>query len=94
MVLLLNKDWMAVLENRALSILSGEDKHLIWLQAWTAVANGSACWLQRWHAVTWGCGPDGTDERFLGGRLQGHMIGNRGKTSKEAGAEKPGSLAR
>jgi hypothetical protein len=79
-VLLLNKDWMAVFENRAVGRLTGEDKQLIWLQAWTAVHTGTACWMQRWHAVTWGAGPEGTDERFKDGRMQPHMIGRRGNS--------------
>lgn len=85
MVLLLNKAWIDVLENRTVGRLTGEDKQLIWLQAWTAVQKGTACWLQRWHAVTWGAGPEGVDERFVEGRMQPHMIGHRGKAEGKGG---------
>lgn len=77
MVLLLNKDWMAYLEGEAerryggVGALTGEEKALIWLQAWTAVQQGTACWNARWMAVTYGAGPEGTDGRFRDGRLQG-----------------------
>ena len=71
MVLMLNKDWMAVLENQTVSRLTGTDKELIFLQAYAQVHKGEACWLHRWHAVTWGEGPEGNDDRFKNGILLG-----------------------
>jgi hypothetical protein len=71
-VLLLDKNWdRAEADSGGVGILSGEEKELIFLQAYAHVANGTACWFDQWRGVTWGCGPPGTDDRFQDGRLQG-----------------------
>lgn len=62
-VLLLDKGW-----NYGVT-LTGEEKEMIFLQAYAQVQKGRACWLDRWKAVTWGVGPEGIDERFLEGRM-------------------------
>lgn len=71
-VLLLDKNWNVA--GSGYGFLTGEEKELIFLQAYAQVHKGKACWLDRWRAVTWGCGPEGTDERFRGGRLQGPLV--------------------
>lgn len=81
-VLILDKDWLAVAENRTVGRLTGEEKELIFLQAYSQVHRGFACWLDRWRAVTWGAGPEGTDERFKAGYLQPHMVSKRGRGKK------------
>lgn len=50
--------------------LTGEQKELHFLVAYAAVARGRACWWLQWQAVTYGSGPDGTDDRFVRGRLE------------------------
>jgi len=73
-VLLLNKAWAERLENWHVGVLTGEDKELIFLASYATVQAGKACWANRWDAVTWGAGPEGTDERFVAGKMQAHKI--------------------